>query len=234
MKIKSLVLETKDMKGLAAFYHQVLELPVIKTNTDLLITIGTTIIRFKQSTRQDPFYHFAITIPSNKIEEAKEWLSKKVELLWIEEYKSVIADFINWKAKSVYFFDPSGNVVELIARFDLHNETEETFSSNQLLSVSEIGLVFPKADIENQTASLLQQFSLSYFDKQPPFPNFKAVGDDEGLFIIVPEDRNWYPTSRRSGIYPLEIAFEQKTKNHTIVFSYTDGSFFPAALFSEG
>ena len=185
MKIKSLVLETKDRKRLAAFYQEALELPVTQTGTDVLVTMGTTIIRFKQATKQDPFYHFAITIPSNKIEEAKEWLSKKVELLWIEEYKSVIADFINWKAQSVYFFDPSGNIVELIARFDLHNETEETFSSKQLLSVSEIGLVFPKADIENQTAHLLQQFSLSYFDKQPPFPHFKAVGDDEGLFIIV-------------------------------------------------
>ena len=108
--------------------------------------------------------------------------------------------------------------MELIARFDLHNETNETFSSKQLLAVSEIGLVFPKADIENKTLHLLQQFSLSYFDEQPPAPHFKAVGDDEGLFIIVTKDRNWYPTSRRSGMYPLEITFEQKTKRYTLTF----------------
>ncbi len=218
MKIKSLVLETKNVKGLATFYQEVLELPVTKTDTEFLITMGTTLIRFTQATKQDPFYHFALTLPANKIEEAKEWLSKKVELLWIEEYKSVLADFINWNAKSVYFLDAAGNIVELIARFDLHNETAEKFSSKQLLSVSEIGVVFPKTEIENKTASLLQQFSLSYFDKQPPFPNFKAVGDEEGLFIIVTEDRNWYPTSKRSGIFPAEITFEQKGKKYIIRF----------------
>ncbi len=218
MKIKSLVLETKDVKGLAAFYQEVLELPITKTDTEFLITMGATTIRFTQSTNLDPFYHFAITIPSNKIEDAKEWLSKKVELLWIEEYKSVVADFINWNAKSIYFLDASGNIVELIARFDLHNETAEKFSSKQLLCVSEIGLVFPKTEIENKALDLLQQFSLSYFDKQPPFPHFKAVGDDEGLFIVVAENRHWYPTSKPSGIFPAEITFEQKAKNFTVPF----------------
>lgn len=218
MKIKSLVLETNDRKGLAAFYEKVLELPVAKTATELLITMGSTTIHFTQSIKQDPFYHFAITIPANKIEDAKEWLSKRVELLWIEEYKSVVADFINWNAKSVYFLDAAGNIVELIARLDLHNETAEGFSSKQLLSVSEIGLVFPKTEIENKTLHLLQQFSLSYFDKQPPFPHFKAVGDDEGLFIVVTENRNWYPTSKPAEIFPAAIKFEQKAKEYTIRF----------------
>ena len=218
MKIKSLVLETKDVERLAGFYEKILALVVVKSETEFSVSIGLTTIRFKQSASQESFYHFAINIPCNKIEEVKEWLSKKVKLLWIEDYKSVIADFVNWKAKSVYFFDAAGNIVELIARHELNNEVKEKFSSKHFLSISEIGLVFPQKEIESKTTKLLQQFSLSYFDKQLPFPNFKAVGDDEGLFIIVTEDRHWYPTTKTSGTYPLEIEFEQKGKNYEVSF----------------
>ena len=44
---------------------------------------------------------------------------KKAELLWLDDYKGYIADFIKWHAKSFYFKDPAGNILELIARFDL-------------------------------------------------------------------------------------------------------------------
>jgi len=218
MKIKSLVLETKDVERLAIFYEKILELVIVKSGTGFSVDMGLTTIRFKQSKSQEPFYHFAINIPSNKIEEAKKWLTKKVNLLWIEDYKSVIADFVNWNAKSVYFFDAAGNIVELIARRELNNEVKENFSSEHFLSVSEIGLVFSQVEIESKTANLLQQFSLSYFNRQPPFPNFKAVGDYEGLFIIVTKDRHWYPTTKTSGIYPLEIEFEQKGKKYKLEF----------------
>ena len=64
----------------------------------------------KQTTGK-PFYHYAINIPANKIEEAKDWLSNRVRLLWMEDYKDDIADFVNWHAKSIYFYDPAGNIV---------------------------------------------------------------------------------------------------------------------------
>lgn len=218
MKIKSLTLETTDVKGLAGFYQKVLESDIALSDAELNITMGSTVVRFKQSANGQPFYHFAINIPCNKIEEAKEWLSGKVALLWIEDYKNVVADFVNWHAKSIYFFDAAGNIVELIARFDLRNETRETFSSKHFLCVSEIGLVFPQAAIEIRTAELLQRYALSFFDKQPPFPNFKAVGDDEGLLIIVTDHRAWYPTTKASGLFPVELEFEQDGKaHHTIV-----------------
>lgn len=142
-----------------------------------------------------------------------------MELLWIEDYKNVVADFVNWNARSVYFFDAAGNIVELIARSDLHNETAAPFSSKQFLSISEIGLVFLPDEIETRTANLLEQYSLSFFDKQPPFSHFKAVGDDEGLFIVVTEHRAWYPTTKHSGVYPVEITFTQKGQTHHARFA---------------
>ena len=152
--------------------------------------IGNSTLQIEQATAGEPFYHFAINIPSNKIEEAREWLKSKVKLLWMEDYKSDIADFVNWHAKSVYFFDAAGNIVELIARFDLRNETDEMFSSSQFLSINEIGIVFRESDIEQYTEAILTQSQLGYFLKQSPMKQFKAVGDDEGLFIIVTDNRN--------------------------------------------
>jgi hypothetical protein len=35
-----------------------------------------------------------------------------------------------------------------------------------------------------------------------------VLGDDEGLFIIVTENRNWYPTNKPSAIFPLEVTVE--------------------------
>ena len=135
-------------------------------------------------------------------------MEDKAELIWIKEYKSDIADFTNWHARSIYFYDPAGNILELVARFDLKNKADQPFSSSQFLSVSEIGLVFKEETLSTQTEELIKQYHLSWFDKQPPLPQFKAVGDDEGLFIIVPEKRNWFPTTIPSGMFPMKLRFE--------------------------
>jgi hypothetical protein len=130
----------------------------------------------------------------------------------MKDYQSEIADFVNWHAKSVYFYDAAGNIVELIARVDLNNKTDEAFSSTQFLSINEVGLVFKENEFEQRASGLLNSYSLSYFSKQPPLPQFRAIGDDEGLFVVVPERRNWYPTEKPAGIYPMTIQFENSNK----------------------
>jgi hypothetical protein len=217
MQIKKLILQTSALKELTDFYIKLMELPVASSGEgEIKIKTGSTELVFQQATAADPFYHFAINIPANKIEEAKNWLSNRVELIWIEQYKSDIADFVNWHAKSVYFYDPAGNILELITRFDLDTKTDEPFSSAQFLSISEIGLVFKEDELNKRTESLLKQYQLNYFDKQPPLPQFKAVGDDEGLFVIVPENRNWFPTFKASGIFPMEIGFEDSKNKYRL------------------
>ncbi len=220
MKIKRLSLQTAYLKTLQEFYSSILELPVQSPDEHKInIKIGDSDLVFTETSTAEPFYHYAINIPANKIEEAKDWSNNKVKLLWMEDYKSEIADFVNWHAKSVYFYDPAGNIVELIARFDLDNNASETFSSHQLLSVNEAGLVFSDENFDKEIMHLENLYSLSYFDKQPPLPKFRAMGDDQGLFVIVPQHRNWYPTDKPSGIFPMIVEFDNKENSYNLEMS---------------
>ena len=123
MLLKEIRLQTKQLSALFNFYKDVLELPAIQPgNNSISVTAGKSQIIFdKTNAIENPFYHFAFNIPSNKFEEAFQWIQSKVELLWLNDYKSYIADFTNWHAKSFYFIDPAGNILEFIARFDLND-----------------------------------------------------------------------------------------------------------------
>lgn len=218
MLFKEIILQTKSVDALYDFYKNKLQLKVVKSGQETIsINAGKTTLIFKQTNNEEqPFYHFAFNIPSNKIEEALQWLKNKVEVLWIEDYKSHIAEFTNWNARSVYFFDTAGNIVELIARFDLHDEVNETFSPQHVRNVSEIGIVFNAEQFDTRVNELMQQYQLEYFSMQPPLKHFRAIGDDEGLFIVVPEHRNWYPTNITSGIFPLNVVFENNTREYRL------------------
>src|SRR6185436_17466980 len=175
MEITAIKLQTSSLKQLINFYRDVLELPAeIDGQSKITIGIGRTALVFEQVRGADPFYLFAINIPSNKIDEAKTWLSPRAELIWMDDYKSDIADFRNWNAKSVYFYDPAGNILELITRFDLDNKRDEPFSSAQFLGISEMVVVTKLDDLDNAANRLLKDYDLNYFVRQSPLPQFRA------------------------------------------------------------
>jgi hypothetical protein len=86
-----------------------------------------------------------VNVPENRITEAIEWLGKKIPL--IEYERNPLVNFQNWNAHSVYFYDPSGNIVELIARHNLPNKSESVFDSGSFLNISEIGM--PVSSVNN-------------------------------------------------------------------------------------
>lgn len=215
MKIKRLVISTASIWELASFYGDLLGLTVTRNASRLIVEAGETSMEFVEA-EGNPYYHLAFNIPSNKIEEAEAWLRQRVDLIWLDDYNSTIADFSNWNAKSVYFLDPAGNILELIARHDLNNAVEVAFSPRSILSVSELGLVVPQNNFDRHVNQLIDDYDLSNFKKQPPLESFRALGDDEGLFIVVPEGRNWYPTKISSAIFPINVEFVNKGRAYTM------------------
>ncbi|HET9825317.1 MAG TPA: hypothetical protein VFP87_08285, partial [Chitinophagaceae bacterium] len=82
MHFKKLVLQTAHLKTLEEFYSSILELNAREIHgKEVLIKIGDTDLHFVEGAQKEPFYHFAVNIPANKIEEARAWLSKKTNLL---------------------------------------------------------------------------------------------------------------------------------------------------------
>jgi len=65
--------------------------------------------------------------------------------------------------------------------------------------------------------ALIKNYSLDYFEKQPPLAQFRAIGNDNGLFIVVPENRAWFATDQMSKIYKTEVTFINKTQLHKVI-----------------
>ena len=132
-------------------------------------------------------------------------------LKWLANYNGYIANFSRWNARSFYCNDAAGNVIEFITRGDLPTET--TGTTNGIISVSEVGIVLPAHEFATHVTKLMQHFTLTHYDRQPPGESFVVLGDVHGLFIVVPEGRLWYGdehTLAQPG--PLYIEFEHAGK----------------------
>jgi len=201
MDILKLELLTDDLDGTERFYSKVLGLPVKdKTINSTSFIAGSSTLIFERSFDKHPTYHFAFNIPCNKIKEAVDWAKSKLKL--IESEGSVIIDFVNWNARSIYFMDNNKNVLEFIARSDLNNQSTEPFSTNAILNISEIGIV--TGEPLKLAEQYINQYDMEYF-KEFKNDKFVSLGDNNGLLIIVAADRNWFPTNQRSEAHPVNI-----------------------------
>jgi hypothetical protein len=156
------------------------------------VSMGATSVRFLQSAATRPVYHLAFNIPENKIEQALEWLTSRVQLLPHYRSGQTIIHWPDWNAHSIYFLDAAGNILEVIARHDLHNAAPGPFGPHDFLNLSELGLVVP--DPHASMDLLARTFGLA---TRSVLPGFGAVGDDQGLFIVSAKDRPWMPTDDR-------------------------------------
>jgi catechol-2,3-dioxygenase len=205
MQILEVSIQTDDLPETENFYSNLLDLKTKnKDQNSISYLAGTSTLTFIKSLTKAPAYHFAFNIPANKLDEAIDWVSIKTELIRITD-NEVIAHFDNWNAKSIYFFDNRGNILEFIVRFDLDNPSDKPFNSESILSLNEIGVVTdqPLAFAE----SLIQNYGLEYFWRGPKREDFVAVGDDHGLFVIAIPNRNWYPTECPAEKHALKIQF---------------------------
>jgi catechol-2,3-dioxygenase len=213
MEIKELKIYSSKIKEQADFYSKVLGLTVIKlTEDNVLLEFGKSILNIEFKAETTP-YHFAINIPSNKEYEALEWLKSRVGIL--KEEGNEIQDFDFWNAKAIYFYDKDKNIVELIARKNLNNLSNQKFDSNQFLQISEIGL--PTLNIENEFKQLKSLTGIEIFDGG--FERFCAIGDENGLFICINKKvKYWYPTNDKAFSSEFEIKLLEKGNEYRIAY----------------
>lgn len=202
MEIDEVRLQTAQPAALRRFYAETLGLAVAgERQGGFVVSVGASRLVVRPAEAgEEPFYHLAFNIPENQLPAGKRWLAGKAALLRDPAGEEVFASPDHWDAHMLYFRDPAGNILELIARHALANASDEAFGPRSLLSVSEVGLVVPDVAA---TVGALGRLGL------PPYgeaePAFAPVGDERGLLIVVPTGRPWFPSGEPAAVAPVEI-----------------------------
>ncbi|WP_181884363.1 ring-cleaving dioxygenase [Neobacillus piezotolerans] len=198
MEFTKLSLLASNLTEMKNFYKNVLELPISsKSVKEFTVHVGQTDLHFRESNDGNPFYHFAINIPENKYNEAVAWAKSRVSLNSEDGRDEV--HFASWNAHA-YFEDPSGNIVELIARHNLPNRTNNNFSSQDFLNVSEIGIA-----VDEVIPFVRKLNALGFPNWKNDSEGLTPVGDENGLFIVVKTERKWYFSDKNARFYPVEV-----------------------------
>jgi catechol-2,3-dioxygenase len=192
MHITEIQLLTNDLAAQRQFYGETLGLPVTDVAAnEIAVKIGTTKVVFRETaTPMEGSTHFAINIPENQFNEAKAWLKARTPLVTDKKGADEFHFSNKWNAHAVYFYDPSQNIVDLIARHDLPNRADTPFSVASWLEVSEIGV--PSADVQVTAKAIQDSLDVPiYFGEGNNL--YTAAGDEHGLFVIVKLGRVWHP-----------------------------------------
>jgi catechol-2,3-dioxygenase len=212
MKILELELLTGSLEVQHRFYADVLGLKVLELTEDvLMVQVGSSRLKFTWQTGFSGRYHFAFDVPENQLEPAKTWLESRAALIPDIDGRQVFASE-NWNANQIYFSDPHGNILELIARHDLENASQAEFLGSSLLNISEIGLA---CDNVPEVAKWLEQhLNLEVYKSSND--TFAPVGDAHGLLILVQNAREWFPnTGVHATPQPVRILIEAN-QNQTL------------------
>lgn len=205
MKIQRVSYETAPLEDLREFYLETLGLPVAADADDrFAVEVGETVVEFTRAAGgTDPFYHFTWDVPENQFQRAKAWLGERTELLESPEGDDEVY-FEQLDFHSAYFFDPAGNLVEFAARHTLDTAREGPFTAADLVRVSEVGL--PVEDVRGVVETLETDVGITLHPKlEGVSPVLAAVGDDEGMFPIMREWKEWFMTDKAARAHPVTV-----------------------------
>jgi catechol 2,3-dioxygenase-like lactoylglutathione lyase family enzyme len=204
MHITELRLMTDSLQEQRNFYARTLGLTLVdETEEVVTMQAGASRLVFVQADAgTHPFYHFAFNIPGNKFALAKAWLAQRCPLLEMNGIDQVTHQ--NWNAQSFYFYDPVGNIVEFIARYNLSINRAGAFDQSDLLNVSEIGLV---VDDVPSTIEPIEHFIGEHIWKEQS-DTFTTIGNDHGLLVLAQVGRIWLLTNKPSEVHPVRVTIQ--------------------------
>ena len=166
----------------------------------MTLQAGETALTFRRG-EAGAVYHFAFNVHPTRFERARAAMAAITPLLHDGDGQEVF-DFRSWNARACYFYDPAGNIVELIARSDL--SAAPVPRDPGFMSVSEIGLVAD--DVPALTARITRDLVLPIY-RESAGDTFAAIGDEEGLLILAQRGRIWYPETGKASV-PAPLACE--------------------------
>lgn len=190
MQIRELQLVTIALSEQYDFYTRVFSFPVLQKTPDMfMLQVGASRLTFTRTNNAHVgIAHFAFNIPENQFAAAKQWLQERTPL-WRNTDGGDEFFFEAWNAHAMYFHDPDGNILELIARHTLPSANNQPFSQTSILNISEIGIVTD--DVPAQVAAIEARIGAPVYCG-PGSDSFTPVGDEEGLFIVVKRGRMWF------------------------------------------
>ena len=208
MDIVHVKLKTHKLKEMKQFYEQILGFSIDnETKNSFQIALGIGSIEFDDKNVVGmPYYHFACDIPSNQFDEAKSWIKSKTNLLTEDGADEI--DFTYSGAKSFYFEDPSGNIIEFIARLKDNPPSDKPFSLDNIQKISEIGLVVhDKIPVVNHLIN--HHFTeRSSSEITPDTLSFMGDKKTKVFLLLAGPNRKWLFSEKVSNVFPLDIALD--------------------------
>ncbi len=209
MKIIDLELYSADLAQTRLFYVRRLGLPVLSCSSEhLTVLIGWTHLTFRLTNQPVAPYHLAINVPRGSLEVIMYYFD--LEYLDTQAPEKTIADFSDWRARACYFYESpaspeTSNLLEFIARTDLPLDDPNLTINELFQGVSEIGI--GTEDVLYTTAQIQRRFGVPQFSRSVPAPDFNALGDDNGLFILSRAGRRWLFSNTPTGLNYCRVRF---------------------------
>ncbi|MCU1022572.1 VOC family protein [Stenotrophomonas maltophilia] len=190
MRLLHLTLPVSDVTGVAAYFRDVLQLPV--SGNRIHIGWSTIELRLAEDVAVGGV-HLAFNVPDNRFAAAMTWLRERTPLQRNPAGLDYFALESSWQSQSVYFTGPDGLILELIGRRRLPCSPQEgAFHGSEMTCLSEVGL--PSHDVDSVRLEAAGRFGLQPISA--PSAQFAPMGDDEGLLIVVAADRRWFPEQK--------------------------------------
>ncbi|CAQ01406.1 hypothetical protein ACR8AL_04805 [Clavibacter sepedonicus] len=189
MIIRAVTLPARDTAEVADAYRA-LGFPVRITDDAVEVEIGPSRLRFVHDPAYSGAHHLAFTIPTGTFAAARAWLGERAEVI-APDGCDEFAGPGTWDSRSVYFRGPDAQGLELIERRALAPDGLPTgrFRASDIVAVSEVGVV---VDDVPAAVGLLEEAGLHPYGGFAT-DGFAAVGDVDGLVILVARDRMWVP-----------------------------------------
>jgi len=201
MKIRQVTITARHLDAAAAFYRDVLQMPVEVQPDRVRITIGSSRLSILPGEEFEGVHHLAFGISPHDFDLARTWLNQRVDPI-VAGDSEVIEGPESWNSRSLYFLGPEDILLEFIAREADTGEPAGDGTVPRPLSISEVGIGVP--DVGTAVRELTAKFGLPTFPPQES--HFAPVGDHDGLLIVVDQQRIFFPTrTHRAAHGPLEV-----------------------------